>query len=104
MSVDDPSDYLAQWVRTGGAFNYAKWSNPKLDELLTEQDRTLDVGKRKQLVLEMQEIVLRDRHVIQSVFRTSFVGYMPWVKNFPPRLPFIFSPWYRWEQVYLVNR
>ena len=104
MSVDDPTDYLSPWVKTSAAFNYPKWSDPKLDDLITEQDRTLDATKRKQMLLDAQEIVLKDRYVIQSIFRTSFVGYMPWVKNFPPRLPFIFSPWYRWEQVYLVKR
>lgn len=104
MSVDDPADYFIPWIKTGAGFNFTKWSNPKLDDLLTEQDRTQDVAKRKQMLIEAQEIVLKDRYVIQSVFRTSFVGYMPWVKNFPPKLPFIFSPWYRYEQVYLVKR
>ena len=104
ISVDDPGDYLIPWVKTGAGFNFTKASNPKLDDLLAEQDRTLDVAKRKQMLLDAQEIILKDRFVVQSVFRTSFVGYQPWVKNFPPKLPFIFSPWYRYEQVSLVKR
>ena len=101
ISFDDPSDYPTLWVLTGGAQNYGKWSNPELDALFSEQDRTLDLSRRKELLIRFQEIILRDKFIIPAFYSFGFMGHMPWVKNYPPKLPFLFSPWFRWEQVYL---
>ena len=103
ISFDDPLDYLVQWVVTGGGFNWGKWSNPTVDKLLDEQDKTLDEGKRKEQLLQLQEIILSDFSgpMIPTLHRVSFYGYMPWVKNYYPRLPFAHSPRLRWEQVWL---
>ncbi len=98
---DDPSDTLVSYVATGGGFNFGKWSNPELDRVNAEQDRTLDVAKRKQLLTDMQEIILKDRFIIPITWRTGYHGYMPWVKNFPPKPVFLYSPIFRWEQVYV---
>ena len=100
ISFDDPSDYPSLWVLTGGGQNYGKWSNPRLDALYTEQDRTLDTSRRRQLLAEFQEIILQDNFIIPEFYRFGYMGHMPWVKNYPS-LPFLFSPWYRWEQVYV---
>ena len=99
--LDDPLDQLSAWAATGGPQNFSKWSDPKLDELFTQQDQTLDTAKRKQLILDLQEQFLQDRHTLVIVWRTGFVGYAPGVKNFPAGLPFLFSPQFRHEQVWL---
>ncbi len=101
MHFDDPADYLAPWVVTGGAFNFGKWSDPEIDRLYAEQDKTLDTAKRKQIMRDLQEVVLKDRFILPLNWRRGFQGHMPYVKNYPPTLPFLFSPFYRWELVYL---
>ncbi len=103
ISFDDPLDYLAPSIATGGGKNYGKWSNPKIDALLAEQDATQDVAKRKQVLLELQETILTDATVIPTVLRRSDMGHLPWVKNYPSKLPVLFSSFYRWEQVYLTR-
>ena len=37
-AINDPSDYWGQWFKTNGPQNYAKWSNPKFDDLLAKID------------------------------------------------------------------
>ncbi len=103
INIDDPSDTLADFVVTGAGQNRGKWSWPELDTLMTTQDRTLDVAKRKAILADIQEMVLRERYgaFIPTIVRESPVGHQPWVKNTPSNLPFLHSPWYRWEQVWI---
>ena len=101
MLLDDPGEYLAREVRSDGAFNYGKWQNPKLDSLFEEQDRTLDYGKRKALIDQIQQIVLDDNVYIPAVMRGYYHGYMPWLKNFPTNIPLSTDNLFRWEQVWL---
>ncbi len=101
ISFDDPADYLTPLVSSGGPLNYGKWSNPEMDRLLAEQDRTLDVTQRGQLLRQAQELILKELPFISELYRRAYMGHMPWVKNHPSRLPFLASPWYRWEQVWI---
>ena len=101
MVFDDPKDYLEPRVVTGGFANIGKWSNPKVDSLMAEQDATLDVAQRKKLLLDLQEMVLEDLNVIPLVVRFGYHGYQPWLKNFPTNVDFLHNSIFRWEQVWL---
>ena len=101
FQFDDPNDYLGAEVRTGGALNFGKWSDPQLDALFAEQDKTLDMAKRKQLLLQLQDLVLTDRYYIPGINRDGTGVYMEWVKNYPAKLPYWWSPRYRYESVWL---
>lgn len=101
LSYDDPKDQLSSYVTSAGGFNYGKWVNPKIDSLMEEQDRTLDVAKRKDLIRQLQLAVLDDHVLIPVLARFSYKGYMPWVKNFPTNAPFTYSGIFRWEQVWV---
>lgn len=101
LFIDDPGEVLAREVRSDGGFNYGRWKNPKLDALFDEQDRTLDFGKRKALIDQIQQIVMEDHIYIPAVMRGYFHGYFPWVKNFPTNIPFSTDNLFRWEQVWL---
>jgi peptide/nickel transport system substrate-binding protein len=56
-AINDPSDYWGQWFKTNGPQNYAKWSNPKFDEILAKMDRELDLEKRKALAKEGEDLL-----------------------------------------------
>ena len=101
VTFDDPADYIAPLVLTAGALNFGRWSNPRLDALVAEQDRTLDVSKRKELLLAFQRMVLEDKATLPLVIRYGYHGYMPWTKNFPTNAPFLHDNIFRWEQVWL---
>ena len=100
-AFDDPADYLNPWIVTGGSKNYGKWSDPALDALLADQDKELDFAKRKDLLTRVQQMVLDQSVISPVVIRQSASGHLPWVKNYPTKLPFLFSSFFRWEQVYL---
>lgn len=100
-SYDDPMDRGGMSsVVTGQKENFGRWSNPIFDRLAEEQDRTLDVVKRKELVLQLQNIFLDDAFAIPMLYRDNVSGALPYVKNYP-RYRFTFSPFYRIEQVWL---
>ncbi len=99
---DDPLEpNLVSWVVTGGPANYGKWSDPDLDKLFADQDATLDPTARRALLNQLQETILRDRFILPLNWREGHVGYMPWLKNYPPNPRFTFSGIYKWEQVWL---
>ena len=56
--VDDPSDQIIDYVTTGGVTNYGGWSFSDIDQIAEEQDRTLDVVKRKELLRDWQRRLL----------------------------------------------
>jgi ABC-type transport system substrate-binding protein len=55
--INDPSDYWAQWFKTNGPQNYAKWSNAKFDEILARMDKEVDLEKRKAIAREGEALL-----------------------------------------------
>ena len=103
VTFDDPADYLLDWVLSTGSQNYAKWSIPRLDSLLKEQDSVVDTEKRKQMLAEAQSIILDQYHgaMIPADYIYTTIGSMSWVKNFYQNIRSVMGPRFRWEQVYL---
>jgi len=100
IQVDDPLNNISPFVTTGGSGNDGKWSDPELDRLMADQDKELDVAKRKQLLIQVQEVIMRDNFTIVAVWQGAWIGNMPWVKNYPVG-PFSWSPKFRWEQIWI---
>jgi peptide/nickel transport system substrate-binding protein len=63
-SVQDPSDYLRQWFRTGVTNRLPGYSNPKLDSLLDQQLATFDSASRKQVLADAYNVLMQDAPVI----------------------------------------
>jgi len=60
-AINDPSDYWGQWFKTNGPQNYAKYSNPKFDEILGRLDKELDLEKRKAIAREGEALLEEDQ-------------------------------------------
>ncbi len=103
INIDDPADYLNAYVVTGAGQNFGGWSWPELDDLLAEQDKTLDVAQRREMLVRVQEMILGEYFgaFLVTITRQTPAGHFPWVKNYYPNLPFLHSPQYRWEQVWI---
>lgn len=100
INFDDPADNLTALVKTGGSQNYAKWSYPALDQVLDEQDRTFDQAKRRQLLQEVQRIILNEYLIIpvdyfarRLFWKQELKGIAVWY--------YPFSPGFSWEQAWL---
>lgn len=56
----DPYDFLNPKLKTGDRGNYSLYSNPRVDQLLTQAEKEEDPEKRKNLYKEAQEIIYND--------------------------------------------
>jgi peptide/nickel transport system substrate-binding protein len=56
-AINDPSDYWAQWYKTGGSQNYGGYSNPAFDDLLAQISREINVDTRRQLVRQAEDML-----------------------------------------------
>jgi peptide/nickel transport system substrate-binding protein len=56
-AINDPSDYWAQWYKTGGSQNYGGYSNPEFDDLLARISREMDVDTRRDLVRQAEDML-----------------------------------------------
>ena len=89
----DPHQYIGTIMRTGEAQNYGKYSNPKVDELISKGLQTLDTNERKQIYNEAQRIYANDvpyyhMYVINSFepARKEVKGYIPQASQYRPSL------------------
>jgi peptide/nickel transport system substrate-binding protein len=63
LSSSDP-DILRTFFHSDGGFNWAKFRDPSLDDLLEEGASTLDPEKRKELYAEAQQIIMAEALII----------------------------------------
>jgi peptide/nickel transport system substrate-binding protein len=83
--VDDPDALLAPYIG-GSPQNWARFSNPAIDDLYARQARTLDPVERRKLVIELQKIVLENAYYVQGLWWSRNVVHWAKVKNWiaPP--------------------
>ncbi len=56
----DPDTYLYEQYYSTSDRNYGKYTNPELDALINAQSRTLDQAKRKDIVKQIDKMLLKD--------------------------------------------
>jgi peptide/nickel transport system substrate-binding protein len=61
--------------RTGVPWNESSYSNPKLDELLTQAEGTLDLAKRREIMGQIEQIMHEDGPIAQPLWRNIFTFY-----------------------------
>ncbi|MBI1846683.1 MAG: ABC transporter substrate-binding protein [Candidatus Rokubacteria bacterium] len=83
--IDDPDQLLAPYV-PGSPQNWARFSNPAIEDLYSRQARTLDPAERRKLVIEVQKIVLENAYHMPGLWWTRNVVHWAKVKNWvaPP--------------------
>jgi peptide/nickel transport system substrate-binding protein len=79
--IDDPDQLLAPYL-TGSPQNWARFSNPGIDDLYARQARTLDPAERKKLVIELQKIVLENAYHMPGLWWSRNVVHWAKVKNY----------------------
>jgi peptide/nickel transport system substrate-binding protein len=81
----DPDDILTLNFQTGAGRNTEAYSDPQVDALLKQQTTTLDPGKRRELVLEIQRLVLTSSHRIPLWWPNAYVAVADHLKGFVPQ-------------------
>ena len=73
---------LALAYRTGVPWNESRYSNKQFDELLSKAEGTLDVDKRREILGELESIMLEDGPITQPLWRSVYAAYDKRVQGF----------------------
>jgi peptide/nickel transport system substrate-binding protein len=73
---------LALAYRTGVPWNESRYSNKQFDELLNKAEGTLDVDKRREILGELEAIMLEDGPITQPLWRSVYAAYDKRVEGF----------------------
>jgi len=68
---NDPQTFLSLIETSAGVFNYAKYSNPEYDRLMTEAKVLLDLKTRSNLMAQAEKIALDECGVIPIYVTTA---------------------------------
>ncbi|MGI8854345.1 MAG: ABC transporter substrate-binding protein, partial [Thermomicrobiales bacterium] len=82
--VDPDQQTMWDSKQHGPGFNLYSYKNDKVDALLLQGIRTLDQDKRKQIYVDMQNIVLADAPALITDFPKRLAGVNKRVKNLIP--------------------
>lgn len=82
--VDPDQQTMWDSKQHGAGFNLYDYKNPKVDDLLAQGLTTLDQEKRKQIYLDMQNLVLADAPALITDFPKALAGVNKRVKNYIP--------------------
>lgn len=98
--VDDPDVTLAEGYACNSDRNYTKYCNPEVDKLLAEQSQEADIGKRRQIVWQIERILAEDvaRPIIFHGYASTC--WHPNLKGFVLHENSIYNNW-RFESVWL---
>lgn len=66
---------IALAYRTGVPWNESSYSNKELDSVLTQVEGTIDIEKRRDLMLKIEEIMHEDGPIAQPLWRNNFTFY-----------------------------
>jgi peptide/nickel transport system substrate-binding protein len=99
-SVDDPDATLVESYACGSEYNYSKYCNPKIDEMLRAQSAERDVEKRKKMVWEIERILAEENVRPMLYHGRTAQCRQPYVKGHVRSDNSIYSHW-RHEQVWL---
>jgi peptide/nickel transport system substrate-binding protein len=58
--------------RTGAVWNESKYSNPEFDALLSEAERTIDLGQRRAIMGKIERLMQDDGPIVLPVWHTVF--------------------------------
>ena len=82
---DDPSTFL-DLFESGSGNNQTGWSNPEYDRLKHEADRTLDPGRRTQVLQKAEAILLEEAPIAPIFYGTRTYLIQPYVRGWVPSL------------------
>ena len=73
---------LALAYRTGVPWNESAYSNAEFDKLLAKAEGTLDVDARREVIGQLEAIMLEDGPISQSIWRKTYIPMDKKVKGF----------------------
>lgn len=81
-SFTDPHDYLFSMAHPASARNHAGIDDPRLTQMLDDEERTLDEAARVKKVLDIQRFYIEQMVYVPTVLGNTYSFRQPWVKNY----------------------
>jgi peptide/nickel transport system substrate-binding protein len=100
VGVDDPDVNLYENYSCESERNLTKYCNKEVDALIDKQSRELDVGKRKQIVWEIERKLAEDLARPIILYDRAATCWQPQVKGFVLHQNSIYNNW-RYEDTWL---
>jgi peptide/nickel transport system substrate-binding protein len=83
--IEDPDEFLFQVHSLSlGTRNFPMISDPTLDKMIEKQRQTVDPGKRKDALDEVQRYLAEKMYWILMPGPITTAAYQPWLKNWGP--------------------
>ena len=76
QTIFDPDDHFRMVYLGDGGRNFSNWSHPKIEELFFKQQSEPDDAKRREIVNEMQRMVLTSPDIAPSVIEYSWNAFV----------------------------
>jgi peptide/nickel transport system substrate-binding protein len=99
-ALDDPDQMFFENYVCGAERNYTGYCNPETDKLIERQSAETDVGKRRQLVWEVERKLAEERARPVIFFTRGATCRQPQLKNLTLMVNSLFNGW-RFEDVWL---
>ena len=78
----DPDGNIQPIFHSGGAFNYGKYNNPQVDQLIADGRTTSDQEERTRIYQEIQRIINEDAAYVFTYFPPASFGAADYVQGF----------------------
>jgi len=99
-ALDDPDQMFFENYVCGAERNYTGYCNPETDKLIDRQSAETDIGKRRQLVWEVERKLAEELVRPVIFFTRAATCRQPRVKNLTLMVNSLFNGW-RFEDVWL---
>ncbi len=100
---DDPDFVLGLFYPTGAGQNYGRFSDAKLDQLYSDQQRQVDLAKRRQIAQELQRHILTVANWNPKIaWAGAWTAVSPRMKNYTALCPGAYCYRARFERVWLT--
>ena len=97
--ITTPNGYLLSVLHSDGQWNTTGHRDDELDRLIETQSREYDVGRRRELVWQIQRRLLEGAYRLMPATRTSIWVWWPRVQGFHPN--FAAFEYAHWSKVWL---
>ena len=100
-SITTPNGYMLSVLHSDGRWNTTEHRDDELDRLIEAQSQEYDVGRRREMVLQIQRKVLEGAYRFMPATRTSIWVWWPRVQGFHPN--FAAFEYSHWSKVWLTE-
>ena len=83
LTTGDPDELFGGYFISSASRNWLGYSNPQIDRMYLEQSTELDLSRRREIVRDMERIILKDLPIIPTAIHNLTKNHYAYVKDVP---------------------